>query len=71
MIAINVMESDLRSEDDSQELWMERGRVNALKGFLRAKRRNSDALVSIDEVEGIMGFEEERCRRCGHPASEE
>ena len=36
MIAINVMESDLRSEDDSQELWMERGRVNALKGFLKA-----------------------------------
>ena len=63
---------ELRPEDDTQELWMEYGRAEALKGFLRAKRRKNDFVVSVDEVEGIMGFyDEDRCRRCGHPSSED
>ena len=62
---------ELRPEDDVQELWMEYGRVEALRGYLRAKKKKSELLVSIDEVDGIMGFDEYRCRRCGHPSSED
>ena len=71
MIAINIMEPELRPEDDTQELWMEYGRAEALRGFLRAKHKRHEPLVSIEEIEGIMGFEEECCRKCGHPSCED
>lgn len=72
MFGLIVPVEHLRPEDDTQELWMEYGRIEALKGFLRATRRKNEYVVSIADVEGIMGFhEEERCRRCGHPSSED
>lgn len=72
MIGLIVPEEHLRPEDDTQELWMEYGRAEALRGLLRAKRKRHEPLVSIEEIEGIMGFyDEDRCRRCGHPSSED
>ena len=61
----------LRPEDDAQELWELSGKVEAFHNMIRWKRRNDCSSISLDEVETVMGWDEEACRRCGHPASEE
>ena len=56
------------------ELYEIAGRAAALRGYInrqRKKRQNEDPLVYGSEIEALMGWDEEPCRKCGHPANEE
>lgn len=59
--------TEMLSQEDELKIC---GKVEALRGFLRAKRMKSDVMVAIDEVEGLMGFDEERVRKFGHQSCE-
>lgn len=59
---------------NNTELYELTGRANALRGLVRMrkqKREEYDRKISISEIEAIMGWDEECCQKCGHPAQED
>ena len=55
-ISVNVPESAvLVPENDTQELWQLEGRIEALRGYLKARRTTPLCTVYVDDVLAIIG----------------
>ena len=68
-IAVIVPQEDLLPENDTQELWVQNGRLEALRGYLKRRKKRMYDSVDIGDVESILGWDEE-CRKFGHPSEE-
>ena len=71
MIYTNGKETEMGNNTDLYELT---GRTNALRGIVRLRKQAKDAYnrnVLVSEIEAIMGWDEECCQKCGHPAQED
>lgn len=70
MIYTNGKEIEMGNNTELYELT---GRANALRGIIRQRkqmRENYERKITIAEIEAIMGWDEECCQKCGHPAEE-